>query len=391
MNIRKRKNSYQFVLYLGKDQGDKQQFARMTYKPPKGLTAKQEKLAVMTAAADFENRIKGGQAIQYDKLKFKDFITLYVKSHINTLKPKTAAGYITIINNRLLPYFGNMLVRDITPLDVRKWLSELDRQDNKQSSDLSANSKGVYFRTLSAILGKAVEYQIITSNPCQSIKQPRKQQSDVKALQLDEVRQLLSVINDYEDKRAVTAVYILIFTGVRVSELCGLKWQDVDFTNKVIHIRRECIYIPGEGVRVDTPKSKTSVRDIYIPEILCQRLREYKQEQDREILIKGSMWQGPQDNSYLLTQFDGKPVHDSTIRSWVKKVMSFCEVPYITVHGLRHTFASLLISNGVDVRTTAAQLGHSSPALVYNTYANPQNNAKRQAADSLEKLVILSS
>lgn len=93
------------------------------------------------------------------------------------------------------------------------------------------------------------------------------------------------------------------------------------------------------------------------------------------------------DEDYIITQFNGSPVHASTIREWTKKVFDFCEVPYVTVHGLRHTYASLLIANGTDPRTAASQLGHSSPALTMNIYANPQNNAKRKAGDLIGNIM----
>lgn len=106
------------------------------------------------------------------------------------------------------------------------------------------------------------------------------------------------------------------------------------------------------------------------------RLKELAQMQHEKIL--SNLYT---DEGYIITQFNGSPVHASTIRKWIKKAFEFCEVPYVTVHGLRHTYASLLIANGVDVRTTASQLGHSSPSLTLNTYANPQNEAKRRAGD----------
>ena len=92
------------------------------------------------------------------------------------------------------------------------------------------------------------------------------------------------------------------------------------------------------------------------------------------------------DEGYVIAQFDGSPVHASTIREWLKTICKHCEVPYVTVHGLRHTYASLLIANGVDPRTAAAQLGHSTPSLTLNTYANPQNEAKRRAANLLDQM-----
>ena len=118
--------------------------------------------------------------------------------------------------------------------------------------------------------------------------------------------------------------------------------------------------------------------------LLCEKLKAYKAIQEKEIEKRCGLYK---DEGFILTQYDGSPIHASTFREWTKKVFDFCEVLYVTVHGLRHTYASLLIANGTDPRTAASQLGHSSPALTMNIYANPQNVAKRKAGDLIGKII----
>ena len=115
--------------------------------------------------------------------------------------------------------------------------------------------------------------------------------------------------------------------------------------------------------------------------------KKYKEYHNSFIKEQGGLWVGATgERAKLFTKLDGTPIFDSTIRKWVKKYMSWAGVPYITVHGLRHTYASILISNGNDARAVAAQLGHSTPVLVYNTYANPQECSKRKTAETLDNL-----
>ena len=100
----------------------------------------------------------------------------------------------------------------------------------------------------------------------------------------------------------------------------------------------------------------------------------------------GELYEGkPGEEARLFTKFTGKPIYDSTLRDWLNKFLDWCDVPRVTVHGLRHTFASILTADGVDPRTTAALLGQSSPALVMNVYANPQSEAKKRAIKTLDK------
>ncbi len=383
MNIEKRNGSYRFRVSVGSENG-KYKYKKMTYKPPKGLTARQEAKAVSEAAEAFERRVKGGANVQFDKLRFEDFAHgLYMKNHGVTLKLKTRREYEIIIDTRLIPYFGKMYLREITPLDVRGWLASLERSDGSNGK-LSENSKGVWFRTLSAVLGKAEEWELIDNNPCKKVKAPRKAHSEVKALQMSDFVRVFQKLPEYEDIRVKTLISILLYTGIREAEAAGLEWQDFNVFNNSVSIRRTVSYIPGVGVHEDTPKSAAGYRTIFYPPELAEVLALYREWQTREIKARGDLWTGATgDKAKLFTQFNGDLIHDATLREWTKKFMTWAGVPYVTVHGLRHTFASVLTANGIDARTTAAQLGHSSPALVMNVYANSQTSAQIHAAEVL--------
>ena len=183
MHITKRNKTYRVTVSCGRDKNNKQILHTATYVPPKGLTAKQEQKAVLEFAENFERKIKGGADVRYNKITFRNFCyDLYYKNHLETLKPKTASGYKIVIESRLIPYFGDMQIRSITPLDILNWISSLERNDG-QNKALSQNSIGSWFRTLSAILGKAYSWSIIDENPCKRVKAPSKK-ADVNALQM---------------------------------------------------------------------------------------------------------------------------------------------------------------------------------------------------------------
>ena len=387
MYIKKRKNSYLITISCGYDKNGKHISRSTSFTPPKGLKPKQEQKAVLEFAEQFERKIKGGTVASYNKMTFKSFCNdYYYKNHLETLKPKTASGYKAVIENRLIPYFGNMQIRNITPLDVRGWLANLDRRDGKKEA-LSKNSAGSWFRTLSAVLGKAYEWEIIDENPCKRIKAPEKPQSDVQALQLEDVQKIITKLPDYPDNRARMFIMLVLNTGIREAEAAGLEWRDIDFNKYIISITRTSQYIPGKGMIESTPKSKASVRSIPISENLAEELKKYQEWQKKEINRLEELYIGQKGNkARLFTTLEGKPIYDSTLREWLSKFLTWCEVPHVSVHGLRHTFASILIANGTDPRTAAALLGQSSPSLVMNVYANPQEEAKKRAIKNMDSL-----
>ncbi len=382
MNIIKRGKSYQIEIALGFDSNGKRQRQFITYSPNPSMTPKQAKQAAYNYGIEVENKLKRGGSVKYDSITFNQFAEMYFKEHAPTLKEYTVKQYKDIYERRFKPYFGNMKLKNISALDIRQWLTKMARSD--RSGTLKENSKGVYFRTLSSMLGVAFRWELIDENPCSRVRTPRSKHSTVKALQQSDFDKLFSKIDSFPDPRAVLLIYILTATGIREGEAAGLKWQDIDYENRIIRIEREAVYIPKIGLRITSPKSANSIREVCIPELLCDKLKAYKAIQDKDIADRSGIYK---DEGYIITQLNGSPVHASTIREWTKKVFDFCEVPYVTVHGLRHTYASLLIANGVDPRTTADQLGHSTPSLCLNVYANPQNAAKRKAGDLIGNIM----
>ncbi len=389
MKITKRKTkkraSYLFTVYCGYDENGKQVRRFKTFTPPEGLSKKDEKKVVEEAAYAFERKIKGGANIRYEKMNFAKFCRGPYLNHLSSLKPKTRSEYQIIIERRLIPYFGNMLVTSITPLDITAWLSTLERRDGK-TIPLSCNSSGCWFRTLSAVLGKAYELGIIEENPCKRVKTPAKTQSDVQALQLEDVQKIITKLPDYPDNRARMFIMLVLNTGIREAEAAGLEWRDINYEKHMISINRTSQYIPGTGMIESTPKSRSSVRKIPVSDNLIEEFKRYREWQDAEIKRLNQLYLGKTgEEARLFTTLEGKPIFDSTLRDWLNKFLVWCEVPHVTVHGLRHTFASILIANGTDPRTTAALLGQSSPALVMNVYANPQTEAMKRAISNLDR------
>lgn len=387
MQIQRRNNTYRITVSCGYDENNKQVRRTITYKPPKGLTRNQEMKAAREYGESFERRVKGGASVRYSKMTFRTFCEgIYTKEHLSTLKPRTASGYKIIMDTRLIPYFGDMMMHNITPLDVKIWLSGLQRKDGKEGK-LSGYSTANWFRTLSAIMGKAYEWSIIDENPCKRVKGPSVPRSEVKALQIKDVKKIIKKLPEYEDNRARLFILLALNTGIREAEAAGLEWRDINTKSHSISIRRTSQYLPGQGMVESTPKSKTSFRTIPISNNLISELENYRTWQNERIEKLGEAYQGKLgDEARLFTTWDGKPVYDSTLRDWLNKFLAWCDVPHVTVHGLRHTFASVLIANGTDVRTTAGLMGHSSPALVMNVYANVQDEAKERAINNLDSL-----
>ena len=240
-----------------------------------------------------------------------------------------------------------------------------------------------YHRFISSVLSAAVEWQIISSNPCQRVKPPKVEKKE--AVYLDEV-EAARLINclDNEPLPFKTMIMLFLFSGMRRGELCGLEWSDIDFKNNLINISKSSLYLPEKGIFEDTTKNKTSERVIRVPQEMTELLKEYRKEQNKRRLMYGDMWKG---SNKIFTGEDGRPIHPDTVSGQFNKFIKRYDLPPVHIHSLRHTNATLLIAAGTDIRTVAKRLGHATATTTANIYAHAIKTADELAAEKLADIL----
>lgn len=277
--------------------------------------------------------------------------------------------------------FYDLLSRD-TQL-VRK------RSNNgkKTLKPLSGKTILEHHRSLRAMLHKAIYWQLLISNPAERV-QPQKAMKPKRRYYDDEqCKVLLENLTELgEDQiKYKVAIILTIFTGVRPDELMGLEWQDVDFKTGIVSINRSSQYLADKVVFTKTPKTESSIREVAIPDFVVSLLEEYKLWYDEQKSFYGELWT---NSNRLFVQADGKPMHPSTISKWFVKYVAQIGLPVINFHGLRHTNATLLISQNIDVAVVAARLGHAQITTTYNFYVHPIISHNRIAGNVLQNLLL---
>ena len=276
----------------------------------------------------------------------------------------------------------------VAPMTAEKISKALDKKiddlftTHKGSGKLAANTIVGYHRVLSSILGTAVNWQVIFSNPCERVKPPKAEHHE--AIYLDEVQTIhLIDLLENEPIQYRTAIIFLIYSGLRRGELFGLKWSNIDFDNCTISVSRSLQYLPGQPLFEKDPKNQSSVRTIKLADVAFTLLREYKQWQTEQRLKAANQWN---DGNYLFTQWNGKPTFPDTLTSWVEDFIKRTDLPQIHPHSLRHTNATLQIAGGVDHRTISNRLGHAQLSTM-NIYAHAIKSADAAAADTLQDML----
>lgn len=248
---------------------------------------------------------------------------------------------------------------------------------------LSGSTIAKYHRLLSTICTTAVQWQVIPSNPCSRVKPPHVENKEAPVLDDVQVQQLIECLND-EPLKYKTAIMLILYTGLRRGELCGLEWDDVDFKNEVIHVTKELLYTPNKGVYEDTTKSKRSQRVIRIPSEMIILLKHYKAEQSRQRLKYGDYLQ---NCNKIFTSDKGGQIHPDSLSGWYSKFIERHGLPDSHIHTLRHVSATLLIAGGVDIATVSNRLGHANTSTTLNIYTHAIQSADAIAAEKLQNIL----
>ena len=390
-SIEKRgKNSYRLTVSEGFDLNGKPMIHRKTVHG----TKKDAEVEL----AKFVTEVQNGLVIDGKSLKFSEFTEIWKRDYgSKELAPSTYKRYCRMLETRLLPYFGHFYINKIKPTDIMKFYDLLEKDTqlvrkkgnngSKTRKPLSGKTILEHHRLLRAMLHKAVYWQLIVANPAERVQPPKARKPKRKSYDDEQTKILLENLEllPSEDTKYKVAIILTVFTGVRLGELMGLEWTDVDFKNGILSINRSSQYLSDMGVFTKVPKTESSIREIAIPEFIISLLEEYKLWYEEQKSIYGELWT---DSDRLFVQADGKPMHPSTISKWFVKYVGQIGLPVINFHGLRHTNASLLVAQNIDIAVISARLGHAQISTTLDFYVHPLLSHNRKAGYALENLLL---
>ena len=356
-------------------------------------TKKDAKIELAKFVADVQNSL----VIEGKSLKFSEFTEIWKRDYgSKELAPSTYKRYCRMLETRILPYFGHFYINKIKPTDIMQFYDLLSKDTQlvrKKSNNgkktlkpLSGKTILEHHRLLRAMLHKAIYWQLIVSNPAERVQPPKAKKPKRRYYDDEQCKVLLENLTTLgEDQiKYKVAIILTVFTGVRLGELMGLEWQDVDFKTGIISINRSSQYLADKGVFTKTPKTESSIREVAIPDFVISLLEEYKLWYEEQKSIYGELWT---NSDRLFVQADGKPMHPSTISKWFVKYVTQIGLPVINFHGLRHTNATLLILQNIDV-AVVARLGHAQITTTYNFYVHPIISHNRIAGNVLQNLLL---
>lgn len=378
--ITKRGDSFLFTVALGYDTNGKQIRKTKTFKPLPGTTEKKAEKQAKLEYIEFQRYCRGATSLK-ENMKFRELSEWYFSNFATTqLKEGSAYQYERQVKYHLLKYFGNMKLCDITPVIITEYFKH-----HKPKGELLAHStyRKIY-TILQSIMTQAVKQGFIKESPCTSavyLPKGKEIEEKKKYLEKEQLSTLLEMIDGYSQFN--TIIKVLLYTGIRCGECLALQWDDIDFENKIIHIRHNLADVGGKHY-ISTTKTKSSVRYISLSDKLLNILLEHKAEQEKIIELAGDCFEHPE---MVFTSETGKYKDRSALNTTFKRLIKNTDFSYISLHSLRHNNATLLINNGFDLKIVSEHLGHSSISVTADIYADVINKTKVIVAETIDDIL----
>ena len=310
------------------------------------------------------------------EMPFGDWLTYWYENHSKPkIRPTTQETYESRIRLHIIPEIGDIPLNKLTQNDLQQFYGRLKKSGRKRFTDkygegLSDRMVRMCHATCRSALEKAVQDGLIRVNPAIGCKLPPKKAREMQVLTREELQRFLiqAKFEGYYE------VFLLdLATGLRRGELMALQWDDLNFKTGVLNVNKQVYDVRGQ-LQISTPKTKNSVRKIVLPPAVVEVLREYKKTVD-------SRWMFPSP-----VKAD-RPITPGVARRRLQTILERADCKRVRFHDLRHTFATLALENGMDVKTLSAMLGHVSAVTTLDIYTHITGDMQRAAAASIDRSI----
>ena len=312
--------------------------------------------------------------------RLKEWLELWQSEYLEDVKLSTADRYKSLIRIHIIPELGNIRLMDLRSSAIQAFLNQC-----KKKKGLSEKSVKNIRLVLHKALENAVEDEQLKKNPCDKAKVPS----------YDEPPKEMRPLKDYEVPMFLNAIknhayelmfYIALFTGMRESELIGLTWDCIDFEHGTIHLYRQLKRTREKGGQyIFTSLKNKQARTFKPAQKVMDALKKQKVIQAEQRLSSGSSWVNR--NELVFTDELGMHIATHTLWKSFKKVVQGIGLPEVRFHDLRHTYATIALQNGIDVKTVSNTLGHATTAFTMDKYAHVTDKMMQDSADKMQRFI----
>lgn len=365
--IRKRGNTYHYYFEGKKINGKRNKIEKSAKTKDKDeALLLLEKAIQLYYDSDIDNTLYNLSFINARYEFMNEYVCVY-------LKPNTIISYADSFAIPEFEVLDKYLLNDITPTIIQSIINDLVKLGLKKTTIR------VRLRTLSSLFCYCKEKGYVKNNPCQDVTIPQyaKPKDDIIALTEEESKAILDYV---ADTHWYLPMCLGLYTGMRKGECCALRWENVDMKRKKIYVRENLVKNIDKKWVIVTPKTKSSIRDVIIPNPLYKAL-EWQIERNKANGIETT------PNTRVLIRDNGKQVDCDNLKYKCRAISKALNIKF-NYHKLRHTYATLLIEKGVNIADISTLLGHSDISITLNNYVNNTNNMRKDTINVLDTLFI---
>lgn len=363
-HLRKRGKGWQYTVCLGRDPitGNLKQKSKGGFKT---------KEAARVAMMELELKISKEQYYESENMSIKEYLEYWMDAYSSVNVAYSTFKRYKDFCNTINDYLGNFELGKLKPLQIQKFYSSLIKAELSNSTILKIH------RMFRMALTHAVGWQMLLSNPTDTVKPPRPEDYEVKAWDAETSNAFIDTI---KDESIYLPTLLALDTGMRQGEIGALRWEDIDFDNKKIFVKHTMQRDENKELIIKTPKTKNSKRAIKLMDQTVKVLRYHKNVQRLNKLVLGDEYD---DKGYVCAWPDGRPIDPHYVCSRFAKLITKYKFPELTFHGLRHTHATLLLLAGVPAKVVSERLGHSSITITLDLYSHVLPDMQQDAVDKL--------
>lgn len=314
-----------------------------------------------------------------------DWLKMWLETYMkNRLEQSTYTSYAGYINNHFAVAFPKTRLKDVTTHLLQDFYNY-----KMQDEGLSPKTVINMHLCLHKALKQAVLERYLNFNPCDAVNLPRNDKPQIEIFTRDQQSRLMYAT--YQHRYGVF-IRLTLATGIRLGELVGLRWEDIEMNSATLSIRRTLNRLPkvdynGVGnsteIVVQAPKTKNSIRTIPLMPTIINDLKAWRQVQIYDAQLAGAAYV---ESGYLVTNPLGNYVEPRTFKDYYNEILNIAGLGHFTFHALRHTFASRAMEQTMDAKTLSTILGHTDVAFTLNTYTHVLDSHKREGMKLMEEL-----
>lgn len=311
------------------------------------------------ALTEFNYNKQRNLLVTSNKMTLAEFIEYWMENYVkHKCEETTKYGYNNIINKHIIPYFKELELQSLQPIHIQQYYNFL-----MNVKGLSANTVIKHHACLRKCLNFGLKQQFVHRNVADAVELPKKKRFEGKSYTTLQLKELFKKVRD---EKLEVAVCLAGYLGLRREEVIGLKWENIDFANRIINIV-EVRTSAGKQVVIKRPKTEESKRKLFIPDELFEVLTRHKEKQN---YFKSILKSEYVDLDYVYTKDNGELYRVNTITEQFKAFLKKNDLPPIRFHDLRHSVASILYDQNVDLKAISELLGHSDIATTTKIYTH---------------------